>query len=101
MAYPARQFFSIEAFLDHDDTNETRSEYVGGAVYAMTGGRISHNRVAVLLARALGSSADIHGCDIFVSDARLRIGDLIVTTRTSWSVATRRTHPTAIERLPV
>jgi Uma2 family endonuclease len=52
---------SFDAFLDFEDGAVFRHEYMGGAVYAMTGGTRAHNQIA-------------HGCRTYINDVLLQAG---------------------------
>jgi Uma2 family endonuclease len=72
-------------FLQWEETQELRYEYVNGEVVAMTGGTIPHNDLALNLYRALYDHVRSRGCRINVSDVkvkvrrRFRYPDLVVT----------------------
>jgi Uma2 family endonuclease len=72
-------------FLQWEEKQEFRHEYVNGEVVAMTGGTIPHNDLALNLYRALYDQVRSHGCRINVSDVkvkvrrRFRYPDLVVT----------------------
>ena len=78
MSVSPRRFLSFEEYLALEETSAVRHEYVSGATYAMTGGSISHNRIAVSLALIMGPGARAAGCDLFISDARLAVDDSLV-----------------------
>jgi Uma2 family endonuclease len=72
-------------FLQWEEKQELRYEYVNGEVMAMTGGTIPHNDLAVNLLLLLASHVRSRGCRINVSDVkvkvrrRFRYPDLVVT----------------------
>ena len=74
-----------EEFLEWEQTQELRYEYVNGQVYAMTGGTISHNDLAVNLLLLLAPHVRTSGCRINVSDVKVKVRrrfcypDLVVT----------------------
>jgi Uma2 family endonuclease len=41
------QYFTPEEYLEWEECQEFKYEYVNGEVYAMTGGTLSHNAIAV------------------------------------------------------
>jgi Uma2 family endonuclease len=67
---------TMDEFIAFENASETKHEFLGGHVYAMTGGSIAHARVVRRLLRALDARAEAAGCEVFVSDAKLRIGDI-------------------------
>jgi Uma2 family endonuclease len=79
------RLMSPQAFLDWEATQEQRYEYVNGDVFAMSGGTIPHNDLAVNLLLALVPQVRAQGCRINVSDVKVKIRrrfrypDLVVT----------------------
>jgi Uma2 family endonuclease len=68
-----RDLISVEEYLDGEQVSKTRHEYVGGSVYAMSGGRNQHNLIAgnafaFLHSRLRGSS-----CRPYNPDTKIRI----------------------------
>lgn len=60
-------------YLAQDNTSDQRHEYVGGRVYAMTGGSMRHNRIALNIARLLGDRFDGTPCQVFINDMKLHV----------------------------
>jgi Uma2 family endonuclease len=79
------RLMSPQAFLDWEATQELRYEYVNGDVFAMSGGTVPHNDLAVNLLLALAPQVRAQGCRINVSDVKVKIRrrfrypDLVVT----------------------
>ena len=64
---------SVDDYLDGEQVSSVRHEYLGGSVYAMSGGRVRHNTIkgnvfAYLHARLRGKP-----CQPFDSDMKIRI----------------------------
>jgi Uma2 family endonuclease len=82
---PSLKPMSSAEFLVWEQTQERRYEYACGKVYAMTGGTIPHNDLAVNLLLALAPHVRSAGCRINVSDVKVKIRrrfrypDLVVT----------------------
>lgn len=74
MAGAAVPFVTREAYLEADRKAEFRSEYVDGAVYAMSGGSHAHARLIARAGAVLESLLADGNCGTSVSDLRLRIG---------------------------
>jgi Uma2 family endonuclease len=76
---------SPQEFLDWEETQDLRYEYVDGQIIAMTGGTIPHNDLALNLFLLLAPHVRSRGCRINVSDVkvklkrRFRYPDLVVT----------------------
>jgi Uma2 family endonuclease len=72
-------------FLQWEEKQELRHEYVNGEVVAMSGGTIPHNDLALNFYRALYDHVRSRGCRINVSDVKVKIRrrfrypDLVVT----------------------
>ena len=64
---------SVEEYLAGELTSETKHEYVGGFVYAMSGGRNRHNRIATNAVAALWVSLRGHQCQAYNSDTKIRV----------------------------
>ena len=73
----ARQFVSFEDYLALEDASTVKHEYVGGVLYAMTGARTSHNRMVTRVVEALLPAGRAAGCDVFIADEKLKVGDLV------------------------
>lgn len=68
-----RQKFDAAAYLAWEAEQTERHEFVDGEIYAMTGARDAHNRVALNVAFALRGALRGTPCRIFVSDMKLHI----------------------------
>ena len=64
---------SIEDYLARELDSPTKHEYLGGIVYAMSGGRIRHNLIATNAAGALWARLRNKPCHAFNSDMKIRI----------------------------
>ena len=71
-----RTLMTIDEFIAFEDASDTKHEFLGGHVYAMTGGSIAHAQITANLLSLLHPAARSAGCRAFVSDAKLRIGDI-------------------------
>ena len=76
-----------QEYLAWESTQQEKHEYIGGQVYAMTGARLNHNRIALNAATSLRQALRGLPCEAFMSDVKLQIDaagafyypDLIVT----------------------
>jgi Uma2 family endonuclease len=73
-AYP--QKMTVEQYLEWEPRQELRYEYVKGEVYAMTGGSIPHNDIALNLYRALYPYLKQRGCRINVADVKVQVSKI-------------------------
>lgn len=73
MTQPLRAPISLFDYLAFEDAGSLRHEYLGGYVYAMTGGSMRHNRIALNIASALMGPLDGSRCQVFINDMKLHI----------------------------
>ncbi len=66
-------FISVEEYLRLEEGSDTRHEYIGGVVYAMSGGRNVHNLVATNLSASLWNKLRGGPCRVYNSDTKIRI----------------------------
>src|SRR5438270_13833452 len=69
-------WISPEEYLEEELANEIRHEYVGGAMYAMSGASEEHNIIAGNIFAALREHLRGHRCRVYMNDlkVKLRIG---------------------------
>jgi Uma2 family endonuclease len=80
-------YFSAEEYLQWEDQQEEKHEYVDGLIYAMAGATENHIDVTTNLTVILVNRLRGGGCKLFPSDMRLNIAskniyyypDLLVT----------------------
>jgi Uma2 family endonuclease len=73
MNQPQHALLDLSDYLAFDDGSPLRHEYLGGNVYAMTGGSMRHNRIALNLASALMGQLDGSPCQVFINDMKLHV----------------------------
>ena len=73
MSRPAEQFITPADYLALERQAETKSEYLNGHIYAMSGASRSHNRITINLARRLGNQLSGSPCEPFVNDMRVKV----------------------------
>ncbi|HEX6631246.1 MAG TPA: Uma2 family endonuclease [Gemmatimonadaceae bacterium] len=71
----AHRRLSVEEYLRLEESSDVRHELVAGETYAMTGGTLRHNQIALNIAALLLAAARGGPCHVFVNDVKLRIGD--------------------------
>ncbi|MEA5551161.1 Uma2 family endonuclease [Anabaena cylindrica UHCC 0172] len=64
---------TIEEYLTWELNQDIRYEYMNGEVFAMTGGTIPHNDIALNLYRPLYSHLRLRGCRVNVSDVKVQV----------------------------
>lgn len=64
---------TVEEYLAFEETSPVRHEYVDGYVYAMTGGSLRHNHIALNIYRRLAAAARGGPCHVFVNDVKVRV----------------------------
>lgn len=98
-----KQPLSAAEFLDWDDTQTEKHEFVRGEVFMMTGGVDRNNKLALNLALALRQHLSGTACRVYAADVKLRVEAAdcffypdVMVTRSAADPADRR-----IKREPV
>ncbi|BAY22962.1 hypothetical protein NIES2100_27260 [Calothrix sp. NIES-2100] len=65
--------FTIEEYLQLEQTSEIRHEYFGGQVFAMSGGSKQHNTITLNIASRVRSHLRGGSCSVFMADMKVRI----------------------------
>lgn len=73
MLSAVRHLISEAEYLVMDTASDMRYEYVGGEVYAKSGGTLRHNRITLNLASGLMQALKGRPCQVFMSDVRLKV----------------------------
>ncbi|MGB3761140.1 MAG: Uma2 family endonuclease [Rivularia sp. (in: cyanobacteria)] len=66
-------FFSVEEYLQLEQTSEIRHEYLGGQVFAMSGGSKEHNLIAGNIYSRFRSHLRGGSCRAFMADMKVNI----------------------------
>jgi Uma2 family endonuclease len=82
-----RLLMSPIEYLDWEEEQPYKHEYLNGEAYAMTGGTIGHNQIAVNFVAMLRTHLRGKGCRVFVNDVKVQVNtkgpyfypDLVVT----------------------
>jgi Uma2 family endonuclease len=64
-----------EEYLAAERSSETRSEYLDGGVYPMTGGTANHIRIVSNINTQLNTQLEERPCDVFPIDMKVRLPD--------------------------
>lgn len=67
---------SVDEYLEGEKHSQVKHEYVRGRVYAMVGASKAHNRIALNIGYTLDRSLRGGPCSVFVSDVKVRIGEI-------------------------
>ncbi|HJQ34321.1 MAG TPA: Uma2 family endonuclease [Pyrinomonadaceae bacterium] len=62
-----------EEYLAAERLSETRSEYLDGGVYPMTGASANHSRIVLNVGGELNNQLHGRGCEAFVLDVKVRL----------------------------
>ncbi len=73
MSLPLQKALSLFDYLAFDSESQERHEYVGGRIYAMTGGTMRHSRIALNVASMLGNRLGGSPCQVFINDMKLHV----------------------------
>ena len=68
-----RLFMSPTEYLAWEEEQPFRHEYLNGEVFAMTGGTLPHNSIALNLASALKNRLRGTGCRVFINDVKVQV----------------------------
>lgn len=70
-----REYMTPQEYLEWGERQDIKYEYVNGEVFAMTGGTIPHNVVAVNLATALKNYLRGTGYKVLIADAKVGVSE--------------------------
>jgi Uma2 family endonuclease len=73
MASEPRPRFTPGEYLTLERPSASKSEYVNGEIFVMTGASRRHNRIVLNISFSLDSQLRDRGCEVFASDMRLRV----------------------------
>jgi len=101
-----QELISIDEYIEGEQKSEVRHEYIGGQVYAMSGGSEAHNAICLNLAAAIRQHLRGKPCKVFMADMKLRLNiaeddvfyypDLMVTCDPSDDQKYFKTQPVAL-----
>ncbi|MBF2007458.1 MAG: Uma2 family endonuclease [Chlorogloeopsis fritschii C42_A2020_084] len=66
-------YLTVEEYLKAEESSEIRHEYLGGQIFAMSGGSKEHNIITLNIASRLRSHLRGGSCSVFMSDMKVRI----------------------------
>ncbi|WP_017303174.1 Uma2 family endonuclease [Spirulina subsalsa] len=69
------QKMTPEEYLEWEDKQELRHEYIDGEILAMTGGSIPHTKIYLNFYRALYPHLRQRGCEAYVSDVKVKASE--------------------------
>jgi Uma2 family endonuclease len=65
------QYYTPTEYLALEEAAETKSEYFQGQIFAMSGGSINHNRIAISICTMLDVAFQGKPCEVFSSDVKV------------------------------
>ena len=65
--------FTPQEYFAWEETQQIRHEYIGGEIYAMTGGTINHSEIAGNIISLLKTHLRGRSCRVLTADARVNI----------------------------
>ena len=65
--------YTIEEYLQMEDTSAEKHEYYQGEIFAMSGAKVQHNMISLNIAIALGNKLKGKTCKPFNSDQRIYV----------------------------
>ncbi|MDZ8241026.1 MAG: Uma2 family endonuclease [Nostoc sp. ChiQUE01a] len=75
VASPDSKYMSPQEYLEWEERQEIKYEYIDGEVFAMTGGTLPHTTIALNLASALKNHLRGSGCLPFMADAKVGVSE--------------------------
>jgi Uma2 family endonuclease len=75
IATPNHRPMSPQEYLAWEEEQPLKYEYIHGEAYAMTGGTLSHNSIAVNITTALRTHLRGKGCKVFMADAKVSVSE--------------------------
>ncbi|KAB8316852.1 Uma2 family endonuclease [Tolypothrix campylonemoides VB511288] len=70
-----RKYMTPQEYLEWEERQDIKYEYVNGEVFAMTSGTIPHTTIALNLASALKSYLRGSGCRVNMADAKVGVSE--------------------------
>ncbi len=80
MQVATKQSYTPTEYLELEEKAESKSEYINGQIFPMTGGSINHNRISGNLYIALSLALKQQDYEAFIGDLRLWIPDKQIYT---------------------
>ncbi|MBO1347203.1 MAG: Uma2 family endonuclease [Hormoscilla sp. GUM202] len=75
VAMPKEAKITPQEYLDWEEKQPIKYEYMDGRMFAMTGGTIPHNEIAINLATALKTHLRGKGSKVLMADAKLGVSE--------------------------
>jgi Uma2 family endonuclease len=75
IATPEHRPMSPQEYLAWEEEQPLKYEYIYGEAYAMTGGTLPHNSIAVNITTALRTHLRGKGCKVFMADAKVSVSE--------------------------
>ncbi|MGK7878832.1 MAG: Uma2 family endonuclease [Crocosphaera sp.] len=75
VAAKEHSYMTPEEYLEWEEKQPLKYEYMDGEVYAMTGGTIPHNTIALNLASILKNYLRNKGCKIQINDVKVQVSE--------------------------
>jgi len=75
IANPKFNYMSAKEYLEWEEQQPIKYEYINGEAFAMTGGTIPHTSIALNLASSLKNHLRPKGCKVFMADAKVAISE--------------------------
>ena len=66
---------TLQAYLDWENAQVEKHEFLQGEIYAMTGGRRTHGRVVSNLNRRIGVALDATACQVFAEGMKVQVAE--------------------------
>ncbi len=75
IANSIQEYMTPQEYLEWEEKQDIKYEYINGEVLAMTGGTIPHNIIAVNLTTAIKNHLQGNSCVVFAADAKVGVSE--------------------------
>ncbi len=66
---------TVAEYLEWEETNEVKHEYIDGELRSMTGANRNHNRIMTNVTIAIGRQLDNSNCSLLSSQMKVKVGE--------------------------
>lgn len=74
---PVRRYWTLEEYLEYEEEEGIRHEYIDGEIYAMSGGTDKHSAIIANALIEIGQQLRGTDCQIRTSDMRVKINESV------------------------
>ena len=75
MAIQTRRTMTVAEYLEWEERQEIKHEFIDGEIIEMSGGTGNHSKIMVNINAATFNQIDLSNCFVHSSEMRIRVGD--------------------------